>query len=397
MLRMEVYHSFDELERFHEQWDHLAQSAGSEIFLTFDWCRIWWKYYGDDRELKILVFRCEEDLVGIIPLFCETIRLGPLPLKAARVVGSDHVLSHFSLPLSSDHIEEIAGQLSDILIEEKWDILHIGPIAGLYEHRDRFRDALRQSFQNSCSVLEEEGEAQTYYKLAETWEEQLAGLKKQERKRIRSSYRKIENEGLTLESELASVNNFDEKFQGFVATHQQYWKQLGKAGHFGDWPDSFEFHREVAFAQLKRDRLRLLEIRLSENCYAYKYGYRFGQKHYEVLPGRQQSENLSHINLGRLSYANVAKNAIRDGIRYIDSMRGRYEYKLRLGGELFWMNNIYVFPKRISVFFKVCVFRWLAKLLNLLYYKIWRLKIAPRLPLKPRPLWQLWIRTNTFS
>ena len=38
--------SFDELQRLREPWDRLALKAGSEIFLTYDWCRIWWKYYG---------------------------------------------------------------------------------------------------------------------------------------------------------------------------------------------------------------------------------------------------------------------------------------------------------------------------------------------------------------
>ncbi|MFC1635875.1 GNAT family N-acetyltransferase [Planctomycetota bacterium] len=397
MLKLGVYRSFDQLQMFCEPWDRLALSAGSEIFLTYDWCRIWWKYYGKNRELIVLIFQNENDLVGIIPLFYETIWLGPMPVKAVRLVGSDHTLSHFSLLLLSDYIKEVVKGLSDFLRKEKWDILHLGPIAGLYEHHDEFREALKQSFYGSCSVLKEDGGVQTYYKLARTWEEQFAGLKKQERKRIRRSYKKIDSEGLTLTSELASIGNLNEKFREFVHTHQRFWQHLGKAGHFGDWPDSYEFHREGARAQLKHNRLRLIEIRLSDNCYAYKYGYRFGKRHFEVLPGRSQSKSLSHINLGRITFAEEAKNAIQDGVQYIDSMRGRYEYKLRLGGELFRISNIYVVPKRISVEVRVRAFRALARLLNLCYYRIWRLKIAPRLPLKPRPLWRIWIRTNTFS
>jgi len=323
--------------------------------------------------------------------------VGKLPVKAVRLVDSDHVLSHFSLPLLSDYIEEVIKGLADFLRKEKWDILHLGPIAGLYEHHVELREALEKSFHGSCSVLEEDGGIQTYYKLASTWKEQFSGLKKQERKRIRRSYRKINSGGLTLTSELTSAVNLDEKFREFVHTHQRFWRYMGRGGHFGDWPDSYEFHHEVARVQLERDRLKLLEIRLSDNCYAYKYGYRFGKRHFEVLPGRSQSKSLSHINLGRISFAEQAKNAIQDGVRYIDSMRGRYEYKLKLGGELFRMSNIYVIPKRIFSMIRVMAFRVLARLLNLCYYRIWFLKITPKLPLRPRPLWRIWIRTNTFS
>jgi CelD/BcsL family acetyltransferase involved in cellulose biosynthesis len=397
MLKMGVYHNFDQLQAVCEQWDRLALSAGSEIFLTYDWCRIWWKYYGKKRELNVLVFQNENDLVGIVPLFYETIWLGPMSVKAARLVGSDHMLSHFSLPLLKDYMKEIVEELSDFLRREKWDVLHLGPIAGLYEHRDALKEALQQFFNGSYSVFEVDGGVQTYYKLADTWTEYFAGLKKQERKRIRRVYRMVDGGKGILTSELASMGNLDEKFQEFVRIHQKYWRGMGKGGHFEDWPDSFEFHREVAHAQLKQNRLMLLEVRLSEHCYGYKYGYRFGKKHFEVLPGRLQPENMSHINLGRLMFAEEAKSAIRDGVRYIDSMRGRYEYKLRLGGELFHTKNIYVVRKRISVMTRVRLFRILARLLNLFYYRIWFLKITPRLLFRPRPLWKIWIRTNVFS
>jgi hypothetical protein len=271
-------------------------------------------------------------------------------------VGSDHTLAQFSLPLLSDYIEEIAEGLFNSLIKEKWDILHIGPIAGLYEHNESLRNALKQSFNGSHAVLEEEGGIQTYFELTDTWEEYLARLKKKERQLIKSNYRKIENERLTLTLERASSDNRDQKFDAFAEIHQQYWQGLGKAGHFGDWPNSLEFHREVARVQLKYNRLWLLEIRLSDDCFAYQYSYKFGEKYFEFLPARSLSQAHPHIDLGRILFVEQAKNAIGDGVHYIDSMPGRYEYKLRLGGELFPMSNMYVFPKKNNRFNEsVCI------------------------------------------
>ena len=52
-----VYDSFESLASMAGQWDNFVESVGGEIFLSYDWCRVWWKYYSKNRELKVLVFR----------------------------------------------------------------------------------------------------------------------------------------------------------------------------------------------------------------------------------------------------------------------------------------------------------------------------------------------------
>jgi CelD/BcsL family acetyltransferase involved in cellulose biosynthesis len=396
-VQVDVYDSFESLQSMQLQWDEFVESMGSGIFLTYDWCRIWWKYYGKNRDLRIFIFRNSEELVGIIPLFFEKIWLGPMLMRVVKIVGSDFDLSQFNLPLVRSYIREIIDKLFELLSKEKWDIFHFGPIAGLYKHYENLRDALRQSFDGFYSLLEKEGEEQTYFELANTWEEYLAGLRKKERQLIRSGYRKIKNQNLTLISELASNENFDQKFKEFENIHRLFWEQSDRLGHFGDWPDSLEFHREIASVQLEHGRLSLLEIRLSDDCFAYQYSYEFGDKCFELLTGRSTSRNLYHVDLGRMLFAEQAKNAIRDGVHYIDSMRGRYEYKLRLGGKLFPIRSVLIYPNGLSVFIKVYIFRIFARLLNLCYYRIWFLRLASKLPFKRKPLRNTWIKTSAFQ
>jgi hypothetical protein len=92
-----------------------------------------------------------------------------LSFHHVEVGGSDHILSHFSLPLLSEYIGEIIRELADFLRKEKWDILHLGPISGLYDHRTELREVVEKSFCDFCSILEKNGGVQTYYKLASTW------------------------------------------------------------------------------------------------------------------------------------------------------------------------------------------------------------------------------------
>jgi hypothetical protein len=78
-------------------------------------------------------------------------------------------------------------------------------------------------------------------------------------------------------------------------------------------------------------------------------------------------------------------------------MRGKYKHKLEMGGELLTMKNIFVRRKGPFVFAKICILQALARILDLCYYKIWFLRLAPKLPFKRKALWGLWARTRAFA
>jgi CelD/BcsL family acetyltransferase involved in cellulose biosynthesis len=399
-VQVKLFCSFEELAALQEQWDSLAASAGSGIFLTYDWCRIWWKYYGRNRKLRVWVFQKGTELVGIVPLFLETIWLGPVSMRAARLVVCDHTLAQFSLPIVSSHLEEVIERLAESLLGEKWDILHIGPIAGLYGHYDALREALHRAFGKTCSISCKQKQVQTYYFVADTWEAQLASLSKNGRKHVRHSLRELErvmqDQPGDLTSDYATIQNVDEVFRGFVDMHQELWRKKGRPGHFGDWPDSFDFHREMAHSQLERGRLRLLRIHWGECCLAYEYAYRFGDTYFAFLSARTDCDDLADVGMGSVMFAEQMKKAMDENVRYIDDMEAKYEHKLRLGGKLLPMKDIYIVRKQPLCLARARVFRLLSKLLHLCYCRIWYMRIAPKLPLRRRPLWRTWIRCHAF-
>jgi CelD/BcsL family acetyltransferase involved in cellulose biosynthesis len=400
-VQVRLFCSFEELAPLQEQWDNLAASVGSEIFLTYDWCRIWWKYYGRNRDLRVWVFQKGTDLVGIVPLFLETICLGPVFIKAARLVVSDHTLAQFSLPVVSDHLEEVIEGLAGSLLAEKWDILHIGPIAGLYKHYDALKEAVERAFGKACSISSKQKHVQTYYFLADSWEAQLAGLSRNGRKHIRRSHRELErvmqDQPGGLASDLATIQDVDEVFRGFVDMHQELWRKKGRPGHFGDWPHAYDFHREAARTQLERGRLRLMRIHWGQRCLAYEYAYRFGDKYFAFLSARSGDEDVVDVGMGSVMFAEHVKAAMSEHVKCIDDMEAKYDYKLRLGGKLLPMKDIYVVRKQPLCLARVRVFRLLSKLLHLCYCRIWYVRIAPKLPLRRRPLWRTWIRSNAFA
>ncbi len=400
-LQVKVYNNFNQLQIMQSTWDALVQALGGEIFLTYDWCRLWWKYYGKGRDLRVFVFHKCGDLVGIIPLFIEKIWLGPVYARAIKIVGSDFTIPQFSMPVENTYMKEIVRKFFISITEDDWDIIHLGPIAGCYSHYGELKDTFKDVFGPLHIVSSENSDVQTYFNMANTWGQYLANLNRKQRTGIKRHYRLAQkaahDKTASIMAECADWANLEEMFAEFVQMHQKHWQRLNRPGHFEDWPSAREFHGELAKTHLKQKRLRLMRISLGNQCLGYKYGYILGDNYFDFLDARSDSKELAGVSLGRILYGEMIRTAIQEKVKSIDSMRGRYKHKLEMGGELFQTHNLYITPKKSTAAIRISVFRFFAYLLNLFYYRIWFNKVAPRLPFKRKGLWKIWIRTSQFA
>ena len=240
-----LYDNFEELAPIQQEWDELLESVGGGIFLTYDWCRIWWKYYGKKRNLNIFIFRHQEKLVGIVPVFIEKICLGPVLIRAVKILCTDFTLSTVILPIQEEFSRAVAkGFLDNLISDYQWDVLHLGPISGNFNSFMKLLNLCRENIGCEYKVVSKNPHVQTYFPLQETWEKQLASLKSNERGNIKRNYNNLprmsQSKSESLVSCFATTDNFEEFFEEFVQLHQSRWGKVGKLGHFGDWPKSKE-------------------------------------------------------------------------------------------------------------------------------------------------------------
>jgi CelD/BcsL family acetyltransferase involved in cellulose biosynthesis len=75
-LSSAIINTNDDFKKIKDEWDNLfAESKSSQPFQCFYWNYIWWKHFGNNRELAIITVHENEKLVGIGP-FMITKRLG---------------------------------------------------------------------------------------------------------------------------------------------------------------------------------------------------------------------------------------------------------------------------------------------------------------------------------
>lgn len=397
-LGYSTFATFDGTEHLQEEWDAFMESIGAEVFLSYDWCRIWWKCYGQGRELRVFLFRSAGRLAGIMPMFIEEIRCWPLKVKVARIVASHAMPTTVRVPIRQSVLGVVIKALAtDLFSQCSVDLVHLGPISGDYADFGNLVESCGvYADETACRMDSFAGDAQIYYCLEPTWEKQLSWLSRQERKRMRRSYEEIQSTGLPFTVSYADARSLADVFAAFVEMHQAKWQKAGNAGHFVDWPCAREFHEENAAVQLGRGRLRLLELRINDKPIGYKFAFRFGQGMCAFLDARSESGMPGRVQFSHLAFSEQIQRAIGEGVKWVDCMRGYYEHKLALAGKLETIRSIILHRGGPVISFKVFVLRKAAFFYDGFYYKLFRGRIAPWLRLRPKPLRNWWLVTHTL-
>ena len=401
-IQLKVFDSLDRLEEMQSQWDEFVESLGYEIFNTYDWCRIWWKYYGGGSTLRIFIFYYKEKIVGLLPTYIEKVRIGPVAMKIARIVGTTATLAEISPPISQNYISQVLGQwLEHLYSEFKPDLICVGPLSGTYDRMEQLASGCAAWGNHRYVAEKRETAVQTIFRLGADLDEYLASLSGKERHEVnrhcRNILKVVHDNDARLICDFVSASDLPGNFDDFVRMHNVHWQQLGQSGHFNDWPNSKEFHREMAEIQMKRGRLRLLKVCAGSFCAGYEYAYKFSRTYTHFLNSRASSPELERVSVGKVGFCELVRKAITEGVNLINSLRGRYEYKLRMGGVLVPIYTILIFRKGLFANLRVCMFRCLSHLVHLCYYRVWFCRVIPQLRLRRRPLWNLWIRTNSFA
>ena len=68
-LRVEQIDDPNQFAGLREEWNKLAlKTESAQFFQTHDWLTVYWKHYGQDQRMRILLVRDNDRIIGIVPL-----------------------------------------------------------------------------------------------------------------------------------------------------------------------------------------------------------------------------------------------------------------------------------------------------------------------------------------
>lgn len=390
-----VFNTWDTLLPLKSVWDAFVRQVGGDIYFSFDWCRLWWRHYGRDRALRIFVFRAGPTWAGVVPMFLERVRLGPVSLRIAKLVGADFAMALCNPPVRRSAAPRVfADLLADLLDRQACDAVHIGPLAGTYPSTEDLIRVCRDRSDKVRIARDTIPAPHTVVPLPATFEEYLHSIDRQQRADYRRHLNQLTRTFRIKTDVIRDPDAADLEFVHFRDLHTRQWQAEGKLGHFGDWPGAEAFNRDVLRAQAVEGRLRLTCLIADGDVVSYQLCYRFGDTWFWRLPARRVGGPWNRYGLGRIGLIKMIEAAISEGASAIEAGIGRYEYKCRLGAREYPLRSILIAANRPSSRLRAELFCRLADALHLLYYRLWFHRLAPRLPLPRRPLWRTWIRSR---
>jgi CelD/BcsL family acetyltransferase involved in cellulose biosynthesis len=370
-----ILHQFPEDSDLQEKWDNLVERLGGCIYMTYDWCRTWWRFYGEGKSLRLYLFTFETDLVGVLPLYIEAIPLGLTSLSVARLIGANLPPKRFELPIecqaTSAALKIAASALFD---DDHCDFVSLGPLAETQlDALCLERNLARQTVRLSMGVY-------TSFPLPETFAEYLDSLSRNEQKQRRKyELRLLQKEFQTEVRVLSEPSSILAEFDRFVSLHSMQWQAEGRPGHFRAWPRATEYNRELVRLQGKLGRVRFINIRANGTVISSQYAFALGQRLTWELPGRLVSAEWERFSLGRTGVVVMIQSAIEEGLREVEGGLGHYEYKLRLNAQEHKVCTLRIInPRQVSLF-RYNLYKSLRQTLNVVYLKLWYRRVLPHL------------------
>jgi CelD/BcsL family acetyltransferase involved in cellulose biosynthesis len=380
-----------ELDAVRDEWDTFVEESGSDIYFTVDWLQAWWEHYGRGRTFAGLIVREGGRIVGALPFCVERVWAGPVPVRLARFVGADSTLPVFTPAIAEGFEEPVLRAALELLIGNAGcDAVALSPVSG-ESPAAAAAERLAESERFRLVRSDSRG-PHTVFRFPASFDEYVAGLGKSQRQGHRRYLRQLAK---LHEVSYRTVSG-DEAlayFDRFLELHAAHWQGEGKLGHFGDWPGSEDFNRDLIARMAASGRARFYEMAGDGRTLAIEYSFVLGDRCYWRLPARDTDPELQKVRLGRLSLVEMFRVLIEDGQRMVEGGPGHYEYKLRLGAAEHPLRRVVIAaPSRPAGWRAALLLHW-ADLLHLVYYRGWFLKLAPRLG-RRRRLWGPWIRTR---
>lgn len=346
---------FDSME---EPWKALVSRSDTYIYQTFEWNRTWWKHFGTEGNLYLILFYSDNRLVGIAPLFRDTVSLfGRKIYSCLRFLGSNVSQPKeeklLGLMAYSDYLnfivepgyeDQISRQLADhftngnlscdeILLEEVPEsssiLRHLVPV--LQEKGD--------------PVVIDDSSSCVNIHLDKSWDEYLGRMSKKSRSKTRRYLRKVEDNDQKI-FDIQTPEDPDElaaAYETLVCLHQEQWNNKGFPGTFYK-KRMYEFTKEITFEFFKNGWLQIKKLTsVDDNALVSSdMFFTYNKRMYYMHGGMNDQSPLLSKGAGHIIFNTAVKEAIEKKYEVFDFMRGLQEYKL-------WKGDVVTTNKMISI------------------------------------------------
>ncbi len=323
IIRVDNYRDFLGLK---EIWnDTLLRCKNTSVFSTWEWLSIWWRHFGKDKKLMILL--AEDDngkIIGIAPLMYSVHKMFGLRRGKIAFIGTpDSDYNDFILVEKENKcIKLFINHLKNF--SETWDCIDLSDIP----ENSKALPYLRKIAKGIKPLHK-----CPYLPLPESFDMSVLYPSSKQRKDLRRNLKRLENSFKVEFIDCSRPQLLDSGMNLFFELHQRRWNSKGISGAFAD-PQVRSFHISTAKLFSQKKWLGLFILKLSSETVAALYGFCYKSKFLFYLSGFDPK--FSKYSVGNLLIMYAIATCIEEGLTEFDFMRGSEEYKDRWNTKARW-------------------------------------------------------------
>lgn len=331
-LTTEIVTESEDFVRLRDEWNLLlSRSQSNTLFLTWEWLSNWWKIFGQNRALWILLVRRNARLVGIAPFCLDAVRfLKFLPAREVEFLGCDSVGSDYlDFIVEAGYEGAVMEAICDFLHSRRatWDLIRLTSLPSSSKNLSHLKHHGRA--RGFCLHVRDHT-LSPYISLPETWDAFLASLSKNMRYNVKRRRRQLSRDYnaefyvLRDKAELPqAVDDFSRLNRMRMITKQHDAAFLSE--NFSD------FHRTIMPILFDKGFLTLCFIKINHVPISGLYVFSYNRTYLYYQAGFDP--HWYRLSPGLVLFSYCIENAIAEGMKEFDFLQGEEEYKYK------WTND----------------------------------------------------------
>jgi hypothetical protein len=327
-LSVDEVNDIDTFRLLKDSWSELLQqSPDNDIFLTWEWLYYWWKYYGNDKKLRILLIKEGDKLVGIAPFMQSKYKTGPLSVDVLENICSINC-DRSGIIYSPDNrkvIPVFLEYLTQLMDKEKL-LIRISQVSD----ESSFAASLRRlppEFVDSLVTKERVISICPYIILPETWEEYQSHCypNKKRLRNLRRLVKVLEKEHAVEFKEYSGGDEeLNNQLQIMYELHKNRW--INKTGE-SKFTESYvrDFYFEISKIFYQYGWLAFTSLNVDGKPASILWGFRY--KNAWLAMTAAFDPGYSQYSIGQLHYLKIIEKAIQEHLEKFDFLKGGSEYK----------------------------------------------------------------------
>ena len=309
-----------------ENWGKLLKkNRYDNVHLTYEWLKTWWDFYGEGKDLFILLVKKDSEVVGIAPLMISSLKIFPgIELRRVEFIGTG-LSDYHDLIIAEEKREVLKAIFDHLKSYDKWQLIRLRHLSECSGNLPYLRQTVNS---HNWRVVDRVAVRCPYIPLDTPWDVYFKkSISRNLRRDVKKRINKLKKIGEIRYKRVTDKDEILKYLDSIFSIHQKRWEVKKERCFFPLWVErNKNFLRKITEIFGLKGWLALLLLFSNNRIIAYMYCFSYNDKMYAW--NTAFDFDYFQFSPGKVLHKYAIEDLMRSDYKEFDLMRGDETYKL---------------------------------------------------------------------